>query len=234
MRRYGPMVLGTCQRVLGRGPDAEDAFQATFLILACKATQVRQQTVGGWLHRVAYRAAVDVLSSANRRKLLEPQAHPMPSPDPAAEATWNEIRPILDAELHALPDQPRQLLIACYLEGQTHAQAARALGIPLGSLAWHLDRARGLLAERLARRGVAVSAALLAILLTNSAHAARLPAVLLVHTLNKAAAFAAGAGDAIPAHLASLVQSVRVGMETTWTRFGLLLACCLTLGGAGL
>src|SRR5262245_53918281 len=116
MRRHGPMVLRTCRRVLGRCPDAEDAFQATFLMLARKASQLRREaagplSLGGWLHRVAYRTAADVLTGKIRRKAHERQASVMthPDPDPSADATWNEIRPILDAELDALPEQARRL-----------------------------------------------------------------------------------------------------------------------------
>src|SRR5262249_13145019 len=115
MRRHGPMVLRTCRRVLGRGPDAEDAFQATFVLLACKAGPLRREaarplSLGGWLHRVAYQTAVNVLSQLTRRRGLERHAEPMshPDPNPVAEATWNELRPILDAELDALPDEARR------------------------------------------------------------------------------------------------------------------------------
>src|SRR5262249_34089594 len=100
MRRHGPMVLRTCRRVLGRGPDAEDAFQATFVMLARKATQLHREvtrplSLGGWLHRVAYRTAADVLTGKIRRKAHERQADAMThsDPDPSTEATWNEIRP---------------------------------------------------------------------------------------------------------------------------------------------
>src|SRR5262249_25600433 len=119
MRRYGPMVLHTCRRLLGRGPDAEDAFQATFVMLARKAGQLGRGAAGrqslcGWLHRVAYNTALKALNGEVRRRSHERQASAMthPEPDPAGEATWNEIQPILDAELDALPDQARRLLIA--------------------------------------------------------------------------------------------------------------------------
>src|SRR5689334_7627253 len=102
MRRHGPMVLRTCRRVLGHGPDAEDAFQATFIMLARKAGPLRrdERSLGGWLHHVACQTAQNVLKSAVRRKAHEQTTSVMTHPhrDPSAEATWNEIRPILDAE----------------------------------------------------------------------------------------------------------------------------------------
>src|SRR5262245_38856304 len=96
MRRHGPLVLRACRRVLGHGPDAEDAFQATFIFLAHQASQLRReaagrQSLGSWLHRVAYRTALKVLRGAVRRGAHERQANAMthPHPDPSAEATWN-------------------------------------------------------------------------------------------------------------------------------------------------
>ena len=101
MRRHGPMVLRTCRRILGHGADAEDAFQATFILLARKSAPLRRdkRSLGGWLHRVAYQTAQDVLRKAVRRGAHERQASVMTHPqrDPSTEATWNEIRPILDA-----------------------------------------------------------------------------------------------------------------------------------------
>src|SRR5262245_15847825 len=124
MRRHGPMVLRTCRRVLGHGPDAEDAFQATFIFLSRQSGSIgKREALGGWLHRVAYRTALKVLTGKVRRRTHERQVSVMthPEPDPSTEATWNEIRPILDAELDALPDEARRLLIACYLQEKTHA-----------------------------------------------------------------------------------------------------------------
>src|SRR5262245_30104113 len=213
MRRHGPMVLRTCRRVLGRGPDAEDAFQATFVLLARKAGQLRREVagplaLGGWLHRVAYQTALDVLAKLTRRRVHERQASPMnyPDPDPVTEATWNEVRPILDAELNALPEESRRLLIACYLQEKTHAEAAAELGMALGSLARRLEKARTLLAERLVRRGIAVSASLLAMLLSESARGAGVPAVLQVHTVEAARRFTDQAIETFSDQVAQLVK----------------------------
>jgi RNA polymerase sigma factor (sigma-70 family) len=131
MRRHGPMVLRTCRRVLGHGADAEDAFQATFIMLASKAGPLRrdERSLGGWLHHVAYQTAQKVLRGAVRRKAHEQTTSIMTHShrDPSVEAAWNEIEPILDAELDALPDEARRLLIAFYLEEKTYTEVTAEL-----------------------------------------------------------------------------------------------------------
>ncbi|HEY7428031.1 MAG TPA: sigma-70 family RNA polymerase sigma factor [Gemmataceae bacterium] len=241
MRRHGPMVLRTCRRVLGRSPDAEDAFQATFVLLARRAGPLRREvagplSLGGWLHRVAYRTAVNVLIDVTRRRTHERQAGAMThlEPDPLREATWNEIKPILDAELDALPEESRRLLIACYLQEKTHAEAAAELGIALGSLARRLEKARTLLADRLARRGILVSASLLAVLLGEAASGAGVPAVLLVHTVEAARTFAEQASGIVSANVARLVKGGLAHVAKGSTRLSVALAGWLGLLGAGL
>jgi RNA polymerase sigma factor (sigma-70 family) len=241
MRRHGPMVLRTCRRVLGRGPDAEDAFQATFVLLARKAGRLRSEaagplSLGGWLHRVAYQTALNVLSQLSRRRARERQARAMtqPDPDPVTEATWSEVRPILDAELDALPDEARRLLIACYLQGKTHAAAAEELGLPLGSLARRLEKARALLAKRLARRGIKVSTALSAVLLGKLAQGAGVPAVLMVHTVEAAVTFTEQATGVVSDNVARLVQAGLTKTGQGSVRLGVALAGWLGLLGAGL
>jgi RNA polymerase sigma factor (sigma-70 family) len=237
MRRYGPMVLRTCRRVLGQETDAEDAFQATFVLLARKAGSIsKREALGGWLHRVAYRTALKALAGKIRRRVRERQVCVMsrPDPDPSAKATWNEVRPILDAELDALPDEARRLLIACYLQDKTHAEAAVELGLPRGSVAWRLEQARSLLAERLARRGIMVSAALLAVLLAETAKGAGVPAVLLVHTLEAARTFTEQATGVLSDHVAQLVKGGLAQMTKGSTRLSVALAGWVSLLGAGL
>jgi RNA polymerase sigma factor (sigma-70 family) len=240
MRRHGPMVLRTCRRLLGRGPDAEDAFQATFVLLARQAAQLRREaagrrSLGGWLHRVAYRTAANVLRRAIRRRVYERQASVMtqPDPDPSAEATWNEVRPILDAELDALPDESRRLLIACYFQGKTHAEAATELGLPLGSIARRLEKARALLGERLIQRGIAVSVPLLAVLLEESAKGAGVPAVLLVHTVEAARTFTEQANGLVSDHVAQLVRG-GLKMAKGSAHLNMALVGWMGLLGAGL
>ena len=131
LRRHGPMVLGVCRRVLDNAQDAEDAFQATFLVLACKAAGIaRRELVGNWLYGVAYRTALDARAAAARRQARERQVKYMPDPE-AGDRTdvWRDLRPLLDQELNRLPDKYRVPVVLCELEERTLRDVARQLGI---------------------------------------------------------------------------------------------------------
>jgi RNA polymerase sigma factor (sigma-70 family) len=234
MRRHGPMVFGVCRRVLGNEADAEDAFQATFAALAFKAAGLRRQPVGGWLHRVAARAARKARLRATRHQTLLRRAHTLPPSEPNRDATWEEVKPILDEELNRLPERARRLLVACYLQGKTHVQAAAEVGLPAGSVAWHMNRAREQLRSALVRRGVALSAAVLAALLGGEAVRAAVPAVLLVNTRAVATAFAAGSAETVPPRVAALAKATLAGLAGTGTRLSALVALGLALAGASL
>src|SRR5262249_22196880 len=164
-RRHGPMVLATCRRVLRHAEDAEDAFQAAFLILARKAGSIRRsESVGGWLHRVAYRLALKARAGAARRRRPLARGEPMTFADPTAAAAGQEAQALLDEELQRLPERYRSALVLCYLEGLTQEAAARRLGWSKGTLRRRLGQGRELLRRRLIRRGLAPSAALAATL----------------------------------------------------------------------
>src|SRR5262249_24945463 len=159
VRRHGPMVLGVCRRLLGAAADADDAFQAVFLVLVLRARSIRRRaSVGSWLYAVACRVANRARADARRRhaalRLLRAPRAQAPAEGSAAE----EMRPVLDEELERLPDKYRAPLVLCYLQGKTNEQAARVLGWPAGSMSRRLGRARELLRLRLVRRGVALSA----------------------------------------------------------------------------
>jgi len=158
--RHGTMVFSVCRRVLGNVSDAEDAFQAVFLVLARKAASlVTRPVLGDWLHGVARRTALSARRTAARRRMQEQK---MAQPEiPAAEAR-NDWLPLLDEELSRLPPKYRQPIVLCDLEGRTRKEAARQLGIPEGTVATRLARGRSLLARRLTRRGVVVSGTVLA------------------------------------------------------------------------
>src|SRR6266508_2942489 len=161
VERHGPAVLATCRRVLDVH-DAEDAFQATFLVLALKARCVPwQESVGGWLHAVACRIALKARGDNARRRLHESQFSRVPRPEPAPELSVPELRALLDSEVCRLPRHYRQPVILCYLEGNTVEQAARELLCPTGTVKSRLARARDLLRARLSRRGLALSASAL-------------------------------------------------------------------------
>jgi RNA polymerase sigma-70 factor (ECF subfamily) len=163
--RHGPMVLGICRRVLEMQPDAEDVFQATFLVLARKAATIRNRKVlAGWLYEVAHRMAVKARGHSFRRRNLERQVAAM-SPratewnEAEIAACGNELRPMLQAEVERLPERYRIPVILSYLEGKTNEEVAELLQWPVGTVKGRLSRARDLLRTRLSRRGLGLSAA---------------------------------------------------------------------------
>ena len=166
MRRHGSMVYSVCQSVLRQGHDAEDAFQATFLILAQKAGAIRRhEGLGGWLQRVAYRVALQARQDKLQRSQREAKTARSAEAEPASdELSWAELRSILHAELAALPECFRDPLVLCYLEGLTQEEAARRLGCTAATVKGRLQRGREKLRRRLERRGVALTAALSAAL----------------------------------------------------------------------
>lgn len=191
--RHGSMVLHVCRRVLGRIHDAEDVFQATFLMLARKAGSIRKRdSVGCWLHGVAYRLAVRARGQARSRQARERQAANPRRAGAALGAAWLEVQSVLDEELQRLPAKYRDVLVLCYLEGQTQEEVACRLGCPLGTVRSRLARARTVFQKRLVRRGLTASAGALASALLAGAASAELPATLLRLTLQAALPFAAG------------------------------------------
>ncbi|MCI0459820.1 MAG: sigma-70 family RNA polymerase sigma factor, partial [Gemmataceae bacterium] len=176
VRRHGPLVLGVCRRVLGNHHDAEDAFQATFLVLARKAEAIaRQSSLASWLYRVAYRTAVKARALGSSRKAREARAAVQPTADLLDDISGRELLAVLDEELHRLPERYRAPLVLCYLQGLTRDEAAQQLGWSLGTLKRRLDEGRDRLRRRLERRGVTVSAPLLLAGLSESATGAVLP-----------------------------------------------------------
>jgi RNA polymerase sigma factor (sigma-70 family) len=192
VRRHGPMVLGVCRRILQDGHAAEDAFQATFLVLLRRARALGGQrgSLAGWLYTVASHVALKARADAARRRAKEGQVVDMPRADAQAEQVWPDLQPVLDEELNRLPETYRAALVLCYLQGKTNEEAGRLLGWPVGTVKSRLARARELLRGRLARRGVSVTPALLSATLTARASAA-LPAALVDLTVGAALALAA-------------------------------------------
>jgi RNA polymerase sigma factor (sigma-70 family) len=163
--RHGPMVLGVCRSVLHHPDDADDAFQATFIVLASKAGSVRRRDgLAGWLHGVARRVALNARAKSLRRAALEREAGSAMAASATDDLTLGEAREILHAELAALPERFRQPLVLCYLEGLTQDEAAERLGWSATTVKGRLQRGRDKLRVRLERRGIALVAALTATL----------------------------------------------------------------------
>jgi RNA polymerase sigma factor (sigma-70 family) len=236
VRRHGNLVLGVCRRILHHHQDAEDAFQATFLVLAQKAASIRNGgAVGGWLFEVAYHTALAARSRASRRRTHERQAGEMAPVEPTAEAVWTELQPLLDEELHRLPEKYRLPLVLCYLEGKTNRQAAQELGWRPGSMSRRLARGRELLRQALARRGVPLSAGLLVHLLTTEAASATAPPAL-INTAVKTALLlapgqaAAGAGSGPAITLAQGVLKTMFVSKLKMITLGILIAGLIVWG----
>src|SRR5262249_46510385 len=152
-----------CRRVLASAGDADDAFQATFLVLVRKARSIaKRDSVASWLHGVAHRVALDARAAAARRRAHERRGAAMPTEEMPPDGTRAEVRQVLDEELGRLPEKYRAPLVLCYLEGKTNDEAAGQLGCTRGTVAGRLSRARDLLRGRLARRGVTLTAAAVA------------------------------------------------------------------------
>ena len=155
MRRYSRTVLSVCRSLLPCEADAEDAFQAAFLVLARKASTIRQgESLGSWLYGVAYRTALKARANASGRRRRETKALVRPLSSSVDDLSWREVQAVLHEELNRLPETHRVPLILCFLENQTLDEAARQLGCGKGALRGRLERARQLLQARLVRRGL--------------------------------------------------------------------------------
>jgi RNA polymerase sigma factor (sigma-70 family) len=233
VRRHGPLVLGVCRRVLGNRHDAEDAFQATFLVLVRKAASLKRPgLVGHWLYGVAYRTALKARNMNARRRAREGE---MARPEQAPEAVWQDLLPVLDRELNGLPGHYRIPVVLCDLEGLTRKEAARRLNVPEGTLSGRLTKARRLLGKRLTRHGLALSGGVLATVLARHAAAACVPHPLLRSTTAGALRMAAGEAAAVSIKVAALVEGVLKGMLLTrLTIATFVLAAVLVAAGAGL
>jgi RNA polymerase sigma factor (sigma-70 family) len=236
VRRHGPMVLGVCRRLLPNEHDAEDAFQATFLVLARKAgSVVPRDLVGNWLYGVAYRTALKAKAAAARRRVMERQVKAMPKHPTEPDDVWHELQPLLDQELQRLPDKYRVPVVLCDLERRTRKEVARHLGIPEGTLSSRLATARRKLATRLARHGLALSAVSLALALSQNAVSAPVPTSLLGSTVTAATRFTAGQATAglISAEVAALTDGVlRTMLLTRLRAAAVLLALGVFAAGA--
>jgi RNA polymerase sigma factor (sigma-70 family) len=220
VRRHGPMVWGVCRRVLFNHHDAEDAFQATFLVLLRKAASIsRRELLANWLYGVAHQTALKARATTAKNRSRERQVTQMPEPESKQQELWHELEPLLDQELSRLPQKYRSAVVLCDLQGKTRKEAARQLGCPEGTVAGRLARARALLARRLAARGLAVSSGSLAVMLSQNAASAGMPATVITSTI-KTACMCTGA---ISAQVAALAEGVLKAMFFTKLKTGALL-----------
>lgn len=229
VRRHGPMVRGVCRRLLAHEQDAEDAFQATFLVLARKAAAVRRpESLPGWLYGVACRTALRAKVHRARRPCPD-RLYLATTADPADELTWGEVRGVLDEELGRLPEKYRAPLVLCYLEGRTQDEAARQLGWGKDVLRGRLDRGRERLRRRLTQRGVALSAGLFAATLTPTA----VSAALVETTARAATTFAAGGTASTAAVVLAQggLRAMTLGKLQTATVFLTAMVCAVSAGG---
>jgi RNA polymerase sigma-70 factor (ECF subfamily) len=235
LRRHGPMVLGVCRRVLSDPHDAEDAFQATFLVLVRKAASIaKRQSLSSWLYGVAYRIAVRAKHRAHQRRIYERQAVNRPIADPADEVLWRDLRPVLDEEVNRLPEKYRAPVVLCYLGGRSYADAARELGCSKGTIALRLEKARDRLRRRLTRHGIVLSVGVFAALFAGRRVLAPLPAALAEATSRAASRWATGgraAAGAVPASAASLAEAAVSALA--WAKVKVAVAAVLAAGIVG-
>jgi RNA polymerase sigma factor (sigma-70 family) len=229
LHRHGPLVFGVCRRLLYEPHDAEDAFQATFLVLARKAGAVgRRAPLGNWLYGVAYRVAARLRKNVARRRGRHQNGIDLDAVPEAEQCAPSDLAPLLFEEVQRLPDKYRRPVVLCYLEGKTNEEAADRLCWPVGTVKGRLHRARELLRVRLTRRGVALSAGALTAALAPAAA----PAALLDATAQAALTYLAG--GAVSASVASLTKGV---LQTMFLRklkhVAALVLAVAVLGGVG-
>lgn len=230
--RHGPMVWGVCRRLL-HPHDAEDAFQATFLVLARKAGSIRSKaTMGNWLYGVAHQTALQARRTIARRKAREVQVTTMPDTAAVAVEPATDLHPLLDEALSYLPDIYRVVIVLCELEGLTRKEVAGRLGVPEGTVAGRLARARALLAKRLAQRGVTFSGSVAALFSAGSASSA--PPALITSTIKAACLLAAGHATGVAsAKIVALAEGVVKTMLLTKLKAALSIALVLGIMATG-
>jgi RNA polymerase sigma factor (sigma-70 family) len=236
LRRHGPMVWAVARRSMPAVQDAEDVFQAVFLLLARKAAAIRKRgSVGSWLHGVTLHLALKARTRGARRQAHEKRAADMRDTRPRSEAVRQEVQEALDRALQDLPERYRAALVLCYLEGKTHEEAARLLGCPLTTLRTRVARGRKLLRDRLTQHGLTLSAAGLAALLMASAAPAAAPPALAKAALKAALASAAGraAATICTARVAGLVDGGLRTMFFSKAKLAVVLLVVGLLAGAG-
>jgi RNA polymerase sigma factor (sigma-70 family) len=231
VRRHGPLVLGVCRRALRHQQDAEDAFQATFLVLARSARSIRNREVlSSWLHGVSRRIAMKAKRDAARRRAREDRARPATTSNPPGDLAWREVQVILDEGIERLPAHYRAPFLLCCLQGKGRLEAAADLGLKEGTLSSRLAKARRLLQEWLARRGVSLAAMLGVCALD---HGSAVSAPLAQGTARAAALSVSGSTvGQVPPHILSWADAAARGFSRTKVAGVLALLVGLCAAGA--
>jgi RNA polymerase sigma factor (sigma-70 family) len=229
--QHGQMVWNVCRSILADSHAAEDAFQATFLILVRKASSIRRrETLGPWLYGVARRVAVRAKANMARQRKREVHGDAMEAAHTAPPSRQDEIA-VLYQEIDRLPEKYRSVVVLCHLEGRTHVEAARLLKCPAGTISVRAARARELLRGRLTRRGVAFPAALVALNIADSSAQAAIPAGLAESTIKAAIHFASGNAMTAGVVSASVLQLSDGVLKTmSLKKLAIASACILTVG----
>jgi RNA polymerase sigma factor (sigma-70 family) len=236
IRRHGPMVLRVALRTLQNEHDAEDVFQATFLILSQKAhTLRRQESLGSWLYGIAYRLALKAKATAGERRNREHRVTATPAATPLAQITVREAQTILDEELNRLPQKLREPVVLCCLEGLARDEAAQRIGCPASVLKSRLEQGRERLRQRLITRGLTLPCGLGVFLLLEGAAAAIVPPALIGSTTQAAMTIAAreAASAVVSAKVAALTEGVLRTMFLTKIKIATvaMLVGMMALGG---
>ena len=228
--RHGPMVFGVCRRLLRQDQDAEDAFQATFLILVRKAAAIgRRELLSNWLYGVAARVAARARLVATRHQARETADMERVVAATREPAKAMEMSAVIDEEVQRLPAKYRGPVVLYYLQGRTNEEVAGELRCPVGTIKTRLSRARELLRKRLTRRGLALSPAAFSAALLADTSAASVPPTLIDSTLK------AAAGGSVSAPAAALTKGVLHAMFVSKMKIltALALASAMIVGGAG-
>lgn len=232
VRRHGAMVMGVCLRVARNQHDAEDAFQATFLILVRKAASIgSRELIANWLYGVAYHTALKAKAVNMKRRIREKQVTELPEPALAEGSGNDDLKALIDQELNRLPTKYRIPILLCELEGRSRKEAAEIIGCPEGSLSSRLARAKTMLAKRLARHGLAVSGGSLSAALAQNAASACVPPSIAAVTIKTATLVAAGQATVgmISPKVAALMEGVlkvmllsKLNIGAIWLFVGLI------------
>ena len=234
LQLHGAMVFAVCRRILGNHHDAEDAFQATFLVLARSAPSIiKRNSIASWLYGVANRVSLKAKESRHSRRLREESAAQSSDTSPAHQDGANDTNSILDEELSKLPAGYRDVLILCELEGKTYKEAAQRLNLTERAISMRLLRARNLLAKRLTRRGVIMSVGALSVFLTENVASASFPTALATSTCQAANSLIAGSACTVSPNVTNLIEGVLRTMFMTKVKIGITFAALLTTIGFG-